>query len=321
MNENVNSFGQQSDEILIREPGSRTYQVKQGPELVALAETLWEYAVLCENIYFGDWIREGNEWRSLLKNEVKLPSPTPSNYGAACVPGERAGRLPLPGWTFWSNFPSQELARKAQETGLYVEVWEKTSSGKRTIAAIFKGTQSKSWRDWLSNLRWSWYLVERFIPSYRDQYTVIAKSFGNEFVEEFIRRRYERSSNVSIIAGGHSLGGGLAQEFAYSLPLHPDVPRVSHVCAFDPSPVTGWYSVDKDVRTRNALELTIDRVFEHGEILAYLRLLLSYLYPPSASKPSIREIRVNFVSSWNFLTNHGMRSLVCGLLKILKKYT
>lgn len=323
MSENANfeGFGQQSDEILVREPGNRTYQLKQGAELIALAKALWESAILSENIYFGDWIKDASGWRSLLKDEVKLPPPTPSNYEAACMPGERGGRLPLPGWAFWGNFPSPDLVKKAEETGLYVEVWEKKTSNKRIIAVIFKGSQFKSWRDWLSNLRWFWFWFERFIPFYRDQYTVVAKGLGKEFVEEFIRRGYGRSSHVSITAAGHSLGGGLAQEFAYSLPLHPQVPRVSYVCAFNPSPVTGWYGVDKDVRIHNARGLMIDRVFEHGEILAYLRLLLSYLYPPSASNPSIREIRVNFVRSWNFLTNHGMRSLVCGLLKILRKYT
>lgn len=318
MSEDINSkkFGQRSDEVFIREPGSRTYQTKQGLEFKALAETLWESAVLSENIYSGDWVKDGNGWRSPLRNGVAVPGQGPSDYKVACTPGER-GRLSLPGWMFWGDFPSRDLAEEAEKTGLYMEVWEKMLSGKRTIAVIFKGTQFESWRDWRSNLRWFWRGVQHFVPFYEDQYTIVAKKFGDEFVGEFIRRGYH-SRDVSIVSCGHSLGGGLAQQFAYSLPLHPEVPRVSQVFAFNPSPVTGWYSVDEEIRTPNAFGLTIDRVFEHGEVLAYLRLLLSYLYPPSASNPSIREIRVNFVSSRNFLTNHGMRPLVCGLLSHLE---
>jgi hypothetical protein len=86
------------------------------------------------------------------------------------------------------------------------------------------------------------------------------------------------------------------------------------VYAFDPSPVTGWSSVDRELRTTNANGLAIDRVFEHGEILAYVRLLLSYVNPPSAAHPGIREIRYNFVTSPNFVRSHSMRLLACGLI-------
>jgi hypothetical protein len=316
----ISSFGQSSDEAFVREPGHRAYQVKQGAEFMALAETAWETAILSENTYFGDWINDEHGWRSPLKSETKPPRPISTPYQEACKPGKRS-RLPLRGWRFWSNFPSRALVREAEKTGLYVEVWEKLSFKGRTLAVVFKGTQYRSRRDWISNLRWFWYWLQHFVPFYQDQYTVVAKLFGAEFIEEFTRRGYDHSDHISIVTSGHSLGGGLAQQFAYSLPLDPNVPSVAHVFAFNPSPVTGWYSVKRAVRTHNAQGLTIDRLFEHGEILAYLRLLLSYIYPPSASDPSVREIRVNFVRSWNFLTNHGMRPLACGFLRIVKKIT
>lgn len=45
---------------------------------------------------------------------------------------------------------------------------------------------------------------------------------------------------------------------AYSMPPTSSdgvaVPRVSYVYAFDPSPVTGWYSVDAELRTPNAAD-------------------------------------------------------------------
>ena len=315
----ISSFGQSGDEAFIREPGHRTYQVKQGAEFMALAETAWEAAILSENIYFDNWINDDHGWRSPLRYEIKPPRPTSAHYQRACKPGERS-RLPLQGWRFWSNFPSRALAREAEKTGLYVEVWEKLSFKKgRTLAVVFKGTQSRSWRDWISNLRRFWYWLQHFVPFYQDQYMVVAEMFGAEFIEEFTRRGYDLANQITIVTSGHSLGGGLAQQFAYSLPLDPNVPRISHVFALNPSPITGWYNVKRAVRTHNAQGLTIDRLFEHGEIAAYLRLLLSYLYPPSASNPSVREIRVNFVRSWNFLTNHGTRPLACSFLRMVKK--
>ena len=125
--------------------------------------------------------------------------------------------------------------------------------------------------------------------------------------------------NVRIITTGHSLGGGLAQHLAYSLPAVQSsdgtlIPRVSNVYAFDPSPVTGWYSVKSDLRTLNAKGLKIDRIFEHGEILSYARLILSYFNPPSANDPAIREIRYNFVQSLNPFSSHSMRLIACALI-------
>jgi len=92
------------------------------------------------------------------------------------------------------------------------------------------------------------------------------------------------------------------------------MPRVSEVHAFDPSPVTGWFSVDRDVRNSNAKGLHIDRAFEHGEILAYLRLIMRYINPPTKENPSIREIRYNFVDSINPFSSHSMRLIACALI-------
>jgi hypothetical protein len=66
-------------------------------------------------------------------------------------------------------------------------------------------------------------------------------------------------------------GRWLAQQFAYSLPPDPDVPRLTRVFAFDPSPVTGFYSVPENTRNRNSQGLAIDRIYERGEILALLQ--------------------------------------------------
>ena len=183
---------------------------------------------------------------------------------------------------------------------LELEIWEKQSSP-AIIAVAFRGTEFQSSGDWRANLRW----FLRFIPGFRDQYMVVSEKVGEEVLQKVKRERDAGStkySDVRIVSTGHSLGGGLAQHLAYSFPAIKTsdgklMPRVSAVYGFDPSPVTGWFSVPSELRHANAQGLHIDRVFEHGEILAYIRLVLRYVNPPSAKDPSIREIRYNFVPS------------------------
>jgi hypothetical protein len=60
----------------------------------------------------------------------------------------------------------------------------------------------------------------------------------------------------------------LKSEFAYALPTHVNVPRVKKVFAFNPSPVTGFYSLDVTTRNNNKQDLAIDRICERCEVLA-----------------------------------------------------
>jgi pimeloyl-ACP methyl ester carboxylesterase len=179
------------------------------------------------------------------------------------------------------------------------------------VAVAFGGTVFKSGKDWKSNLRW-------FIPHHNDEYTQIVNEFGPAFVKEVVRREQEPEwaflSNAKIYATGHSLGGGLAQQFAYSLPLDSRVPRVSKVFAFDPSPVTGFYSLPENTRNENSNGLEIDRIYERGEILALLRSLENFVYPASAINPKIRQVRYNLFSR-RPISGHSMTDLACKLIE------
>jgi hypothetical protein len=289
---------QRQEDVLVRDPGNRMYNV---PVPVAQrAEEEREYAVLSENVYIDTWTTRviGSRGPGAAGAEA---------YRSACGDPGHSQPLPLAGWTRWEQFPSADLIEEADKADLYFEVWESEASPLRVVV-VFRGTDSL--KDWRSNLRW----ILRFVPWWEDQYHFVSRRVGEEFSRRILSNQ-AKYQGATVLATGHSLGGGLAQHFAYSLEPSPRVPRVSRVFAFDPSPVTGWSSVKSDVRQANAKGLKTDRIFEHGEILAYVRLLLSYVNPPPAIDPSVSEVRYNFVPSINPLTSHSMRQLACDLVR------
>jgi hypothetical protein len=294
------SMFQDSDVALVREPGQRTYN--DPPEKVSVsAHMLWEYAVLSDNVYLG----------------TSMAQLATVEEGKACSL-DRTERLELRGWDRWRDVPSAELRREAEDADLQLEIWEKQTSPP-IVAVVFRGTEAQRLRDWVSNFRW----FLRFIPGFRDQYVLVSEKIGAAVLNK-IKGELERGNakyrDVRIVSTGHSLGGGLAQHLAYSFPGIKGadgklMPRVSNVYGFDPSPVTGWFSVSRELRNMNARGLHIDRVFEHGEILSYIRLILRYLNPPREKDPSIREIRYNFVPSINPFSSHSMRLIACELMR------
>ena len=299
--------------VLVREPGERRY----APPAPASREAarLWPYAVLSANVYHGAWRSAPPESAEAVSRAASRAAADPAvdPYVQACL-GDPRSFLPIEGWTSWRDFPSEALRADGRRLGLYMEAWENASMSPPVVAVVFRGTDFRSLPDWRANLRW----FARFVPGYEDQYTLVSSRLGREFVERAAARLAAGGPGAAlrVVSAGHSLGGGLAQHFAYSLPPASDggvaVPRVEHVYAFDPSPVTGWYSVPRELREANARGLVIDRVFEHGEVLAYLRLLQSYVMPPSAQDPAVREIRFNFHVADAF-ANHSMVRLACDL--------
>lgn len=213
-------------------------------------------------------------------------------------------------WTRWKGFPDDELLSAIDSSHLRVEVWEKVKGDSVRIAVAFGGTVFTSLPDWRSNLRW-------LLPKPDDEYTEIVNRLAPAFADELCRRikdgRIPDAANVRVISTGHSLGGGLAQQFAYSLQEPPNLPRVTEVYAFDPSPVTGYYSVPAAQREHNSLGLAIDRIYERGEILALLRSLTSVFVRPSAENPSVRGARYMLFASVNPIAEHSMVKLAKGL--------
>src|SRR5262249_43344442 len=138
---------------------------------------------------------------------------------------------------------------------------------------------------------------------HEDQYTLVVKGFGPAFVNEYIKKRdgdpaykFLNDPDTRLFSTGHSLGGGLAQQLAYSLKAKENVPLVRQIYVFDPSPVTGFYRIDEALRINNSKQLNIDRIYERGEILALLRSLECFVYPDTKSDPAIRQVRYNLFS-------------------------
>jgi hypothetical protein len=294
------SWFQTSDQALVREPGNRTYSAPLPAGKEALQH--WEYALLAQVAYIE--VAEKSTIDKTASSDAQRGGTKTLPDAAACP--DPVSALTEAGWTYWNDFPDDGLKQRLKVSNLRVEVWEKQTPP--IISVTFGGTVFNSGKDWKSNLRW-------FMPKHDDEYTALVKEFVPAFIAQLERRLPVGHPPVRIYSTGHSLGGGLAQEFAYALPQNQTGPRVDKVFAFDPSPVTGFYSVDVDVRTRAIQGLEIDRIFERGEVLASVRSVTALAYPPSVSNPTVRAIRYNFEGIQNPITAHSISRLACGLYK------
>ena len=301
------NLSQRDDIVKVRDPGNRIY--RDEPAYVT-AKSEWEYAIMSENAYRDHWTKE----KPVASAQLALVAVPTLSMPTKCIV-DSDEPIPLPGWSRWADFPFEDpaLVTSADRQQLFFEVWQKGLPGE-IVAIVFRGTVPGKWQTWTADFRW-------LSPLHEDQYTIAAENLASDFAQEVGKRIANGSlvNNVQLVAVGHSLGGGLAQEFAYALPNKPGIPRITQVYAFNPSPVTGFHSVPSAQRDLNTKTLKIDRIFEHGEILAYVRLLTSYVIPPSATDPAISEIRYNFDSSLDGVVNHSMARLACGIVKAAVK--
>lgn len=292
---------QAPDQVLVRLPGDR---VSQPPEPMAPhAKRLYVYAAMSANIYQPDTASQAS-------TDV-----TAGHLQAACAP---RSQHPLPlggGWRLVDGFPKRAVLLD-DEFNVRAQLWE-YSEGAAPVSALavaFRGTQANHGQDWWANLRW-------FFRGRDDHYTRTDEEIALN-LQAHLQRGLDDgriSPDATLVATGHSLGGGLAQHlaYAYRAPLSAtgSLPRASAVVVFNSSPVTGWSDVDKDLRQRNAAGLPIERAFEYGEILSYLRTTISVVLPPSSANPAISGLRFNVKDSWNPFSNHSMRLLACAMAR------
>ena len=291
----LRALGQKASEVVIREPGDRFLS---SPRPIALyAKEHWEFAWLSVAAY--------QKTRAGKLRAQRMTALGATGTGGVTADPERV--LAAAGWLQWTSFPDDGLLKKIQASHLRVEVWERKDPA--AVAVTFGGTVFNNDADWRANLRW-------FIPGKRDEYTDVVQTFAPAFDVELTRRAQEmdpmRLSQLELFATGHSLGGGLAQQFAYSLP-YDSVRHVKKVYAFDPSPVTGFYSVGVKLRDENKQGLLIDRIYERGEVLAIVRSLTSLIHKPSAKNAEIRGVRYKLFRAWNSIAAHSIDELAVKL--------
>lgn len=186
--------------------------------------------------------------------------------------------------------------------GLGVQVWLQNRAVCTEAVVAFRGTVGGSEGDWVSNLHW----LTRNLPVY-DQYDQVRDHVG-DFLAKLDGQPCYRPGPTLIVAVGHSLGGGLAQLASYA------DKNVRRVYAFDPSMVTGFYSSKLEGRDHNVVGHRTERVYEHGEILAYPRLLLRQFTPPTPCDPRIVTVRFDILHG-NGFTQHGLTPFATALLR------
>jgi hypothetical protein len=235
-----------------------------------------EYAVLSHAVY-GE-ISEG--YAQVDQDKVRLPGNWQPYKNLPALPRE-SGRLDI--------------------DGLHFNVWE--DRARKKILIVFRGTRVTSFGDWYANLG----LLTRFIPWIRDHYSKV-RAYMPVLVEH-IRKEYGNDEELTFIAAGHSLGGGLAQQAAYSSPY------INTVYAFASSPVTGYRTVESSLREKNQANTKIARIFEHGEILAYLRFLMRRFIKLAEENPEIVEVRFNFSQRKLAVSQHSMGKFAESILK------
>jgi lipase (class 3) len=193
-------------------------------------------------------------------------------------------------------------------TGPAFQVWTRTrfpATGREACSEVsiaFRGTVGGG-ADWSSNF-------DRFGSPLDDYYHQLRRNIDGILSAITKLDCYKRAGRPQIVSTGHSLGGGLAQLAA--LANRTNGPRIAKVFAFDPSPVTGAHLVRPPLLGQNSAGLTIDRIYEAGEILAFARAAAEeYPSTRSACNPMVRTVKVAAASRGNAIQLHAM-SLLAG---------
>jgi hypothetical protein len=183
-------------------------------------------------------------------------------------------------------------------TGLQLQVWRR-GCGEAVVA--FRGTDRRDIGDWISNLHW---ILGRY---FYDQYYEV-----RDRISEIVDRASRGCHLRHVTATGHSLGGGLAQLAGYA------DRRIDYVYAFDPSPVTGYFSVPWEQKKPSVRILGTDRIYQAGEILSLPRYLTSGFFPTPSCRPRARIVRFATIPEPSLLERHRITLLTKSIVDLAK---
>ncbi len=208
----------------------------------------------------------------------------------------------LPGWR---RVPLQKYVCPqghicAGEVG--EQLWVRRVNGScREAVVVFRGTVASQVDDWLANFHW----LHRLTP-FDDYYDQARGNIGS--VVDMAARQ---GCAGRIIAVGHSLGGGLAQHVSYA------DERIRTAYTFDPSFVIGTNDFNWLGLKSYPKGAKFDYVYEHGEILAFLRFIGRQFHPYTSCNPRIRTVRFNTLTG-SIINQHRIDALATKLIAISK---
>lgn len=280
-----NDITQPAFTVIVRDTTEDLSEFSDGRTIRELKDS-YEFALLSADVYEGEELS-----KNLCKSEGSLSRW--SELGEAALRNVRS--VPKDSSDWHGDFAD----------GLVYNIYYRhdlNSNGEQVVALVFRGTDGGVSDLW-SNLHW----LTRWVAFTYNQYDLV-RDIAPELVKVIEEHEEFQGKRVRIIAAGHSLGGGLAQQAAYA------ADGIETVYAFDSSSVTGFYDVDKSDRDARAKKMRIYRIYERGEILAYLRRFMAQIYPVAAQSPKIVEARYNFQNlSGGFIDLHNMENLACNL--------
>lgn len=209
----------------------------------------------------------------------------------------------------WRYIGKCEPRKDEEGYGLYFDVWQKGSGPQRELVFAFRGTEFNEPSDWVSNFRWlRW--VKRGRP---DQYNV-----GRSECMRIMASLMPESDlkKVRVVTTGHSLGAGIAESVLYG-----SVPYVDQAIVFDPSPVTGFMDLDKNIRDeyyslpyRESFSgARVVRVYAKGEILQYVRNTTQVFYHHHTL---IHQVEFDIEGGKGAITKHSMRELADSIHRV-----
>lgn len=187
--------------------------------------------------------------------------------------------------------------------GLEFHVWQQ---GCRQAVIAFRGSDVRDIGDILSDFRW--FLLFRVFDQYREVEAEI-----NGIVQKIAAQGCRPKL---LVATGHSLGGGLAQNAAYA---SKGAFGISYVYAFDPSPVTGAFDIAWPVRMESIKRFGVDRVYQAGELLSLPRYIASGVFPSPSCMPRVRIVRFATIEETSFIERHHINKLTEGMLDLEKQ--
>lgn len=188
---------------------------------------------------------------------------------------------------------------------LGVQVWVRDEAPCREAVISFRGTQ-RDVGNWVSNFHWFFRM-----HGISDQYTQVSASAQR--LVDLIKSEDCHTPETRIVAVGHSLGGGLAQHASYA------APSITRIYGFNPTIVTGSSDFPRPVWKQRTKGLVVERVYENGEALQFLRRAMNRFNPPPGCNPRVASIRFNMTSSTEVgvqpVTQHEITRMVRGLIR------